>query len=153
MFCAQRADIWSCGVILYVMLVGAYPFEDPNDPKNFGKTIQRIINVRYTIPPYVFLSRECRSLLSRILVANPAKRYTIQEITNHPWFLKKLRRETMVRTEEWNYPQQPVEEIMRILEEARKPPPKQNIVDPFAWYDYEQENEEEEYYDAEEYFY
>jgi serine/threonine-protein kinase SRK2 len=89
----KHADVWSCGVTLYVMLVGGYPFEDPKDPKNFRKTISRIMSVQYKIPEYVHVSHNCRHLLSRIFVANPHKRITMPEIKAHPWFLKNLPRE------------------------------------------------------------
>ncbi|CAI0518998.1 unnamed protein product [Linum tenue] len=53
--------------------VGGYPFEDPDDPRNFRKTIGRIMSVQYSIPDYVRVSADCKQLLSRIFVANPAK--------------------------------------------------------------------------------
>ncbi|KAH0861283.1 hypothetical protein HID58_089544 [Brassica napus] len=137
----KHADVWSCGVTLYVMLVGAYPFEDPNDPKNFRKTIQcvnnvtiqmiffqRIMAIQYKIPDYVHISQECKHLLSRIFVTNPAKRITLKEIKNHPWYLKNLPKELLesaqavyYKRDNTSYSLQSVEDIMKIVGEARNP--------------------------------
>ncbi|OEL27776.1 Serine/threonine-protein kinase SAPK7 [Dichanthelium oligosanthes] len=168
----KMADVWSCGVTLYVMLVGAYPFEDPDDPKNFRKTIGRIVSIQYQIPEYVHISQDCRQLLSRIFVANPAKRITIREIRNHPWFLKNLPRELTEAVQAKYYKKdncaptfsdQTVEEIMKIVEEARTPPQSSTPVAGFGWAeedeqedgkkaeDEDQDGEDEEYDGEDEY--
>ncbi|XP_042024383.1 serine/threonine-protein kinase SAPK7-like [Salvia splendens] len=150
----KMADGWSCGVTLYVMLVGAYPFEDPDDPKNFRKTITRIMATQYTIPDYVHISQDCRHLLSRIFVANSTRRINIKEIKNHPWFLKNLPRELTEANQAVYYRRdnpslsslQSVEEIMKIVSQARKPPASSRLLG-FRWggeEDAEKEDEVEE---------
>ncbi|KAJ6997310.1 hypothetical protein NC653_013780 [Populus alba x Populus x berolinensis] len=121
------ADVWSCGVTLYVMLVGSYPFEDPAEPKDFRKTIQRVINVQYSIPDSILITPECRHLISRIFDADPATRITIPEIRNHEWFLKNLPADLMdektmgSQFEEPDQPMQSVDAIMQIVSEATVP--------------------------------
>nr|AFK47198.1 unknown [Medicago truncatula] len=147
----KLADVWSCGVTLYVMLVGAYPFEDQDDPRNFRKTIQRIMAVQYKIPDYVHISQDCKHLLSRIFVANPLRRISLKEIKNHPWFLKNLPRELTESAQAAYYQRgnpsfsiQSVDEIMKIVGEAREPPPVSRPVKGFGWEGEEEEEEEVE---------
>ncbi|KAG7588092.1 Protein kinase domain [Arabidopsis suecica] len=154
----KMADVWSCGVTLYVMLVGAYPFEDQEDPKNFKKTIQRIMAVKYKIPDYVHISQDCKHLLSRIFVANSNKRIKIAEIKKHPWFLKNLPREltetaqaAYFSKENPTFSLQSVEEIMKIVEEAKTPAPVSRSIGVFGWGGEEDaEGKEEEVEEVEE---
>nr|KAJ0199815.1 hypothetical protein LSAT_V11C600337600 [Lactuca sativa] len=122
----KLADVWSCGVTLYVMLVGAYPFGDPDDPRNFRTTVCRILSVQYAIPDTVEISLECKHLLYRIFVANPEKRITIPEIQMHPWFLKNLPTDLMIggssHNGNSNDTYQSVEEILSVIQEARTHP-------------------------------
>ncbi|CAA2968316.1 serine threonine- kinase SRK2E isoform X2 [Olea europaea subsp. europaea] len=72
---------------------------------------KRILNVQYSIPEYVDISPECHQLISRIFVADPAKRITIPEIRNHEWFLKNLPADLMdenMTSNRFQEPDQPV---------------------------------------------
>ncbi|KAL7099578.1 hypothetical protein ACP275_09G093400 [Erythranthe tilingii] len=79
-----KADIWSCGVILYVLLSGFLPFQHENIMKMYTK----IFKAEFSCPPW--FPFEAKKLISRILVTDPDKRITVPEITKLPWFRKGL---------------------------------------------------------------
>ncbi|KAL1809774.1 hypothetical protein ACET3Z_026764 [Daucus carota] len=81
-----KADIWSCGVILYVLLAGFLPFQDENMMKMYNK----VFKSEYEFPPW--MSSEAKRLISKLLVADPAKRITISAIMRVPWFSKGFTR-------------------------------------------------------------
>ncbi|KAJ6295363.1 hypothetical protein OIU78_023394 [Salix suchowensis] len=82
----SKADIWSCGVILYVLLAGFLPFQDENVMKMYRK----IFKAEYEFHPW--FSADPRRLISRILVADPDRRITIPAMMRNHWFLKGFSR-------------------------------------------------------------
>ncbi|KAL4520450.1 hypothetical protein Ndes2526A_g05016 [Nannochloris sp. 'desiccata'] len=85
---AKACDIWAMGVLLYLLVTGQYPFEDPKQPQNVVATLQNIAQGKIRPLPRR-VSTECAELISAMLTKNPAERITLQNIAVHPW-LKKL---------------------------------------------------------------
>lgn len=86
LYTGPEIDVWSCGVILYVMLCGRLPFEDEDVQTLFTKISQGV----YHIPS--FLTTDARSVINGMLAVDPVKRITIPEILQHPFFTTDLPR-------------------------------------------------------------
>lgn len=90
----QLADIWSCGIILYAMLFGRYPFNARE--RDYAK---KIVKAEYVLPSDIPVSRECADLLTRVLVAKPSERLPMDAIKMHPWFIQDLPKDALFMNE------------------------------------------------------
>ncbi|KAK6173274.1 hypothetical protein SNE40_016755 [Patella caerulea] len=78
-YLGPQIDIWSLGVVLYVLVCGALPFDGPNLPS----LRDRVLSGRFRIP--FFMSTECEQLIRKMLVLDPNKRYSVNQIKSHRW--------------------------------------------------------------------
>ncbi|KAG5283206.1 hypothetical protein AALO_G00039550 [Alosa alosa] len=76
-----QLDIWSLGVVLYVLVCGSLPFDGASLPA----LRQRVTEGRFRIP--YFMSQDCENLIRKMLVVDPAKRITVAQIKQHRWML------------------------------------------------------------------
>ncbi|XP_032517934.2 serine/threonine-protein kinase SIK2 [Danaus plexippus] len=116
-YTGPEIDIWSLGVVLYVLVCGALPFD--------GSTLQslrdRVLSGRFRIP--YFMSEECESLIRKMLVLEPMKRYTIEQIKKHRWMSTEPYTAPSVASDPMRSPahvahhsQEPNEQVLRLMQ-------------------------------------
>uniref|UniRef100_A0A3Q2XRE1 BR serine/threonine kinase 2 n=2 Tax=Percomorphaceae TaxID=1489872 RepID=A0A3Q2XRE1_HIPCM len=77
----RKADVWSCGVILFALLVGALPFDDDNLRNLLEKVKLGVFHMPHFIPP------DCQNLLRGMIEVDASKRLTLEQIQKHTWYI------------------------------------------------------------------
>mmetsp|Transcript_13669 Transcript_13669/g.34391 ORF Transcript_13669/g.34391 Transcript_13669/m.34391 type:complete len:475 (-) Transcript_13669:1619-3043(-) len=151
---AKRADVWACGVLLFAMLYGMFPFDSTDHDPNSITTVHDILEQQLatladkskaplSLPgvDMALLSEECQDLLRKIFTLDPEKRVTIDEIRQHPWYvqplpevysqkLKEIQRKQKERDEVYTrnrhyFPPEFKENLQELVTEASRPSPPQ----------------------------
>ena len=84
---SEKCDVWSCGVILFILLSGYPPFAG----KNNVEIIRKVLNGEFDFnrPEWQHVSEEAKSLINKMLIYSPKKRITAYQALNDPWILEK----------------------------------------------------------------
>lgn len=92
----EKCDVWSSGVIMYILLCGYPPFNGPNDKIIF----QRVLEGKFAFPEedWNTISKGAKDLIRRMLQYEPGKRISTQDCLSHQWLKEGLNKEGKVNT-------------------------------------------------------
>ncbi|CAC5402158.1 CAMK2 [Mytilus coruscus] len=94
----KPVDIWACGVILYILLVGYPPFWDEDQHRLYAQIKAGAYD--YPSPEWDTVTPEAKNLINSMLTVNPAKRITALEALRHPWICQRERVASVVHRQE-----------------------------------------------------
>lgn len=94
----KPVDIWACGVILYILLVGYPPFWDEDQHRLYAQIKAGAYD--YPSPEWDTVTPEAKNLINSMLTVNPAKRITAGEALKHPWICQRERVASVVHRQE-----------------------------------------------------
>ena len=79
-----KVDVWSCGVILYILLTGVPPMNGRND----REILERVKSGKYSMnkPQFKYISKEAKDLIKKMMTYDPERRVSSAEAYKHPWF-------------------------------------------------------------------
>ncbi|XP_049860620.1 calcium/calmodulin-dependent protein kinase type II alpha chain isoform X10 [Schistocerca gregaria] len=94
----KPVDIWACGVILYILLVGYPPFWDEDQHRLYAQIKAGAYD--YPSPEWDTVTPEAKNLINQMLTVNPSKRITASEALRHPWICQRERVASVVHRQE-----------------------------------------------------
>ncbi|XP_076374398.1 calcium/calmodulin-dependent protein kinase II isoform X32 [Megalopta genalis] len=94
----KPVDIWACGVILYILLVGYPPFWDEDQHRLYAQI--KAGSYDYPSPEWDTVTPEAKNLINQMLTVNPSKRITASEALKHPWICQRERVASVVHRQE-----------------------------------------------------
>lgn len=94
----KPVDIWACGVILYILLVGYPPFWDEDQHRLYSQIKAGAYD--YPSPEWDTVTAEAKNLINSMLTVNPAKRISASEALKHPWICNREKFASVVHRQE-----------------------------------------------------